>query len=119
MPGQRSIRTIRKIRLEMRPPIMRTPHKRHLPGLSAVALAAVLAGTGGSAFADNSADLGHGHDLAHRWCASCHAIDAGETEGFLAKVPSFQALADQNSTTELSLRAFLQTPHPTMPNIKL
>ncbi|HYM02383.1 MAG TPA: c-type cytochrome [Stellaceae bacterium] len=77
-------------------------------------------GVGGSAMADdNAADLGRGHDLAKRWCATCHAIEAGETEGFLAKVPAFQALADQTSTTELSLRAFLQTPHPTMPNIKL
>jgi mono/diheme cytochrome c family protein len=87
---------------------------------TAVIFVLSMLGAGGSAMADdNAADLGYGHNLAKRWCATCHAVEAGVTVGFLARVPSFQALADQTSTTELSLRAFLQTPHPTMPNIKL
>jgi hypothetical protein len=32
------------------------------------------------------------------------------------KAPGFQAIATMRSTTEMSLRAFLSTPHPKMPN---
>jgi hypothetical protein len=33
--------------------------------------------------------------------------------------PSLLEVAEHPATTEMSLRAFLQTPHPTMPNLVL
>ena len=33
--------------------------------------------------------------------------------------PEVLEVAEHPATTELSLRAFLQTPHPTMPNLRL
>ena len=33
--------------------------------------------------------------------------------------PSLLEVAGHPATTEMSLRAFLQTPHPTMPNLML
>jgi hypothetical protein len=34
-------------------------------------------------------------------------------------VPTFQAIAQQPSTTSMALRVFLQTPHAQMPNLVL
>lgn len=39
--------------------------------------------------------------------------------GPYSDVPSFSEIAGQPSSTATSIRAFLATPHPTMPNLKL
>jgi len=57
-----------------------------------------------------------GHRLAEAWCKECHAIDAA-TAGTRKGPPDFVAIANRTSTTALSLKVFLQTSHPTMPNI--
>lgn len=77
----------------------------------ALALAApVAAQTSGNAIA--------GHTLARAWCASCHLIAPGEGRASDA-APAFEAVARRASTTETSLRVFLQTPHRQMPNYTL
>jgi hypothetical protein len=37
----------------------------------------------------------------------------------VVEVPSFQAVADDPAATEAALRAFLATPHATMPDLRL
>jgi len=57
-----------------------------------------------------------GRRLAEQWCANCHAIAPGARPPTGDAAPSFPAIARMTSTTEMGLRVFLQTPHPTMPN---
>ena len=69
--------------------------------------------------AGDGTDVTRGHELARAWCADCHGVERGQLKGPRAGVPSFAAIVDHPATTELTARAFLQTPHPTMPNLKL
>lgn len=55
-----------------------------------------------------------GHRLAVNWCANCHAVERGEVTS--GRGPAFQRIADMPSATELSLKVFLRSNHPTMPN---
>ncbi len=57
-----------------------------------------------------------GHRLAQAWCQTCHAVEPG-TAGLFDQAPSFQAIANRNGTTALSLKVFWRTSHQTMPNL--
>jgi mono/diheme cytochrome c family protein len=63
-------------------------------------------------------DPAAGARLAHEVCAVCHLVSDDQTSDPEVG-PSFFEVADHPATTELSLRAFLQTPHATMPNLML
>jgi cytochrome c len=85
-----------------------------------VAIAALLLirlhyASGAAASSDSAAA---GHRLAEAWCKNCHAIEPA-TSGVANTAPDFVAVANQPSTTELSLKVFLQTNHRSMPNIVL
>lgn len=56
-----------------------------------------------------------GRDYALRNCTNCHMVSPQQSTPARA-APSFQAIANMHSTTEMSLHAFLSTPHPKMPN---
>ena len=56
-----------------------------------------------------------GHRLAEAWCKDCHAVEARPAVAKAAL--DFTAIANQPSTTELSLKVFLKTSHPSMPNL--
>ncbi|MDN5001923.1 c-type cytochrome [Bradyrhizobium sp. GCM10027634] len=60
--------------------------------------------------------VAEGHRLAQAWCQPCHAVEPHMT-GFFDLAPSFQAIADRNGTTALSLRVFWRTSHQDMPNL--
>ncbi len=63
-------------------------------------------------------DLADGKAMAEKWCSQCHMISPGEKRaGDMA--PSFTSIARMSATTEMSLRAFLQTPHVRMPDYHL
>jgi cytochrome c len=66
--------------------------------------------------ADRASD---GHRLAEAWCKDCHAIEAttAGTTGAANPAPAFIAIANQPSTTELSLKVFLRSSHRSMPNL--
>ena len=59
-----------------------------------------------------------GRQIATTLCSSCHRVlpmtlpDKGDP-------PSFQSIADLPSTTGLSLKVFLRSPHRNMPNLIL
>jgi mono/diheme cytochrome c family protein len=90
--------------------------RRDLTALVAAA-AAVLAG--GSAAAQQTGDAEAGRRLAETWCSNCHVIGPGASGPASDAVPTFPSVARMPSTTEMSLRAFLQTPHARMPDYRL
>ena len=63
-------------------------------------------------------DPAAGANLAREICAECHLVAEDQLID-PAVGPSLLEVAEHPATTELSLRAFLQTPHPTMPNLML
>ena len=60
-----------------------------------------------------------GNRLAETWCSSCHVVGPGAASGTSNGVPTFGAIAQLSSTTIVSLRVFLQTPHAHMPDLHL
>jgi mono/diheme cytochrome c family protein len=64
-------------------------------------------------------DIAAGHAIAESWCSNCHSIAAKDATA-RNEVPSFFSIAQMTSTTEMSLAAFLTTPHAAgMPNFNL
>jgi cytochrome c len=59
-----------------------------------------------------------GHRLAEAWCKTCHAIGS-DASGAPHPGPDFVKVASMPSTTELALKVFLRTTHPSMPNMVL
>jgi mono/diheme cytochrome c family protein len=82
-----------------------------------VAAAAVLAASYTAKAQD--ADVEAGAAYAEQVCAACHAVLANEKISPLLEAPSFQSVADTPGMTELALSVWLQSSHPTMPNIIL
>lgn len=77
---------------------------------------------GFAAMPASSAELGNaknGMSLAREVCARCHLVERADRSDPLLGVPSFQEVAYSPSTTELSLRVFLRSPHKDMPNLIL
>jgi cytochrome c2 len=68
----------------------------------------------------SAATLGNvqaGEHYAQTQCASCHSIvPDGNTSPVAAATP-FQAVADTGGMTRTALIVFLNSPHPTMPNL--
>jgi mono/diheme cytochrome c family protein len=65
------------------------------------------------------ADIEAGAAYAEQVCAACHAVLPNETISPLPEAPTFQSVADTPGMTELALTVWLQSSHPTMPNIVL
>lgn len=65
-----------------------------------------------------SSSAAAGHRLAEAWCKECHSIEAA-TIGTANPGPDFIKVANQLSTTALSLKVFLQSSHRSMPNLIL
>ena len=78
----------------------------------------VWAAAGPAASQDLPGDPAAGADLARAVCAECHVVAEDQLIDPGAG-PSFFEFVEHPATTELSLRAFLRTPHATMPNLML
>jgi mono/diheme cytochrome c family protein len=83
--------------------------------LAGVGLALALVASAAGAQAPTPGDPQAGRDYALRNCTSCHTVSPRQSPP-AHTAPSFQAIADMRSTTQMSLHAFLSTPHPRMPN---
>lgn len=73
-----------------------------------------------SAFPAVAAEQGNakaGLEFATEFCSSCHAV-AGDFSPLAAATP-FKEVAERPGMTGTALAVFLQTSHPTMPNIIL
>lgn len=79
----------------------------------------VLAGSCLPLAAQEIGDVAAGRHLAETWCSSCHVVAPAQRRGVSNGAPTFAAVASMASTTQLSLRAFLQTPHHRMPDLHL
>lgn len=60
-----------------------------------------------------------GRAIAERWCSSCHLVSPRPVGPVGDGAATFQSIADRASTTALSLRVFLQSPHGQMPDLTL
>lgn len=58
-----------------------------------------------------------GEALVGAWCLPCHSV--GRPGAVPSRDLDFAAIARMPSTTEMSLRAFLQSSHREMPNVIL
>jgi mono/diheme cytochrome c family protein len=72
-----------------------------------------------SAAVAQDADIEAGAAYAEQVCSPCHAVLPHEKHSPLPQAPSFQSVADTPGMTELALTVFLQSSHPSMPNIIL
>jgi mono/diheme cytochrome c family protein len=99
-------------------PVVRAPltsggltMERLFAGLAAACLLQVAT----MAVAAGDGDAKAGLDYAQHYCSSCHGI--GGEQSPLAEAPPFHDVANQPGMTQTALQAWLQTSHPTMPNI--
>lgn len=90
--------------------------------MSRLALALALFGSIGAVttVSAETVDPTMGRHIAETLCSRCHQIDAASpnpepTSG----APSFVAISRMPSMSELAIKVFLRTSHPTMPNIVL
>jgi mono/diheme cytochrome c family protein len=87
---------------------------------SMLLMALALAACWRVAEAQEKGDPAAGQRLAERWCSGpCHVIGPASARGTSTGVPTFAAIARMPSTTPMSLRVFLQTPHAGMPDLHL
>jgi mono/diheme cytochrome c family protein len=69
---------------------------------------------------DASGNPEAGRLFAREVCSPCHAVTAEQaSQRTIAIGPDFQTIANTSGMTATALRAFLQTPHPKMPNLIL
>jgi mono/diheme cytochrome c family protein len=66
-------------------------------------------------FAQSEGDPAAGRQIATRLCSSCHRV-LPMTLSDNADPPSFQSIADQPSSTGISLNVFLHSNHRNMPD---
>jgi mono/diheme cytochrome c family protein len=82
---------------------------------AALSAGIVFAAASGVASAEEPADPQAGFEYAQTYCATCHAIS--EEKSPLPQAPRFRNVADQPGITATALQVWMQTSHPTMPNI--
>ena len=61
-------------------------------------------------------DAEAGRQLAERWCSACHSVDPSSGAD---QAPTFEAISRDSSRSPGWVRAWLMTPHPTMPDMTL
>ena len=69
----------------------------------------------GAAAQDHPGDPQAGYKYASKVCATCHGISAEPSP--VPQAPRFREVADQPGMTGTALRVWMETMHPTMPNI--
>jgi len=62
-------------------------------------------------------DAEKGKQYALEFCTGCHAVDPAQPLSPLPKAPRFEDVANTPGMTAITLTAWFQTSHPTMPNI--
>jgi cytochrome c2 len=62
-------------------------------------------------------DAEKGKQYASQVCATCHAVHPGEAQSPVPRAPRFEDVANSPGMTATALTVWLQSSHPTMPNI--
>lgn len=86
------------------------------PTVALVVLATVLGCH--AAHGQSLGDVGRGNAIASRLCAECHGVQLGQSSP-RPESPTFERIAATPGMTDLAIKVWLQTPHPTMPNLML
>ena len=81
----------------------------------------VLAGAlNAVAWAVDAQDVEAGRDVAREVCRPCHVVTTDQRSPRVFVIgPDFKDVANTSGTTATSLRVFLTTSHPKMPNLIL
>jgi mono/diheme cytochrome c family protein len=79
----------------------------------------LLIGLTSNAIAQEQGDLSRGARLALTTCSTCHAVRRGQLRSPDPMAPNFTDVATTLGMTDRALRVWLQSSHPTMPNIVL
>ena len=66
-----------------------------------------------------AADANHGSDLAKRWCATCHVVNAEQKQASTDAPRLPQSRASRIDFTPEKIAFFLLDPHPKMPSFPL
>jgi mono/diheme cytochrome c family protein len=80
-----------------------------------LSLAIALTAASGAVAAEDVGDPQAGFDYAKQVCSVCHGISAERSP--LPKATRFREVADRPGVTGTALRVWMETSHPTMPNI--
>jgi len=72
-----------------------------------------------AALPSETGKVSEGHKLAENVCAQCHAVEGANRHSPNPRAPSFTDIVASPGLTATAIRVWLQTPHPTMPNLKL
>jgi mono/diheme cytochrome c family protein len=76
----------------------------------------LLAGWITDGFTQEIGDRQEGFRIAGDVCAECHAIRVDGLGSVNPNAPPFPVIANKAGMTDMALRTWFQTPHPTMPN---
>ena len=69
--------------------------------------------------AQETGDTKAGLEYAEAVCAECHAVKKGQRASPHERAPAFELVANARGMTEMALRVWFQSPHPSMPNLVL
>jgi mono/diheme cytochrome c family protein len=87
-------------------------------GIKALAAASVIAISGCSgSYAQEVGNASRGETYVRQNCADCHAVDRQTSQSPDRNAPRFEAVANTPGMTPMALAAWLNTSHPTMPNL--
>jgi len=76
--------------------------------------------TGASlASAQELGDARAGAVYAEGVCAECHGVKKGQRVSPHERAPAFEVVANSRGMTQMALRVWFQSPHPSMPNLML
>jgi mono/diheme cytochrome c family protein len=78
-------------------------------------LAVSVLGAASALAAEDVGDPQAGFEYAQRVCSGCHGISAETSR--VPKATRFREVADRPGMTGTALRVWMETYHPTMPNI--
>jgi mono/diheme cytochrome c family protein len=94
--------------------------KMEVKAMKAIIMLATAALLGGASSANaQEGDVAAGQAYAKQICAECHSVLPNEQISPLPQAPTFQNVANMRGMTEMALTVWLQSSHPTMPNIVL
>ena len=89
------------------------------PLITASALSVMVVAATHLAAGQELGEASAGYDYASQICSGCHAVQRGGLASPNEKAPPFEAIANTRAMTEMALRVWFQTPHPTMPNLMM
>ncbi len=67
--------------------------------------------------AQGTGDAGQGYQYAKTFCSECHGIERDDLGSPNFAAPSFRTVANTPGMSRRALVVWLQSPHPTMPNL--